>query len=87
MLVNHYIFGEIAEFSIINKLNPHKQLLDAIADSATHESRHNDFRYNWRCKLDPLGGPPPQKNYIGGTKNVRNLIHYRSPPFFLSFLG
>jgi hypothetical protein len=76
--VDHYTFDEIADFStIINdlELDPHKQLINAIADSGTHESRHNDFRYNWRCKLDPLGGPPPQKNYIGITKNVRNLIH------------
>lgn len=71
--VDHYTFDEIADFSTTIDdlgLDPLEQINNAIADSGTHESRHNNLRYNWRCKLDPLGGPPPPDNYIGSTKAV-----------------
>ncbi len=54
--ISHYIFDEIADFSITIDdpgLDP-PELKNVIADSGTHESRHNDLRYNRRCKLDPL---------------------------------
>jgi hypothetical protein len=70
---DHYAPWEIENFIDIIKISepePLKQL-DSIMDRyGTHEFRHNNFRYSWRCKLDPLGGLPPRVNYIGHTKFV-----------------
>ena len=79
--IDHYTPGEKAEFlKTIDdpRFDPLDQLKNLISDLGGHESRHNDFRYNWRCKLDPLGGLLPLENYIGSTKTVS--FHSHSVP-------
>ena len=59
--MDHYTSDEKAEFlETIDdpRFDPLEQLKSLISGLGGHESRHNNFRYNWRCKLDPLGGPP-----------------------------
>ena len=71
--IDYYTFNEIIDFSItIDELgvNLLEQLNNAIADSGAYKSRYNDFRYNWRCKLDPFGGLLPPDNYISSTKAI-----------------